>query len=123
MTGGGQLHEDDGAEANFGGDARGTPGEPGAKGHFNYVTRTGTHLDGKVDEILAVDPATKTMWFCFTDKKSDAQYTVRWQDVAEPNRGQDRLGLWSGCELTPTPQIHATNNPVEKGNVQWHPPH
>jgi hypothetical protein len=124
MTGGGQLHNDAGVEANFGGNARGTPGVPSsAKGHFNYLTRDGVHLDGKVTAVLAVDPNAQEMWFCFSDDKSGNLYTVRWRDVAEPNQGRDRLGLWSGCELTPTPPIQATNNPVEKGNVQWHPPH
>ena len=124
MTGGGQIKTDDKSEANFGGNARGTAGVPStAKGHFNYLDHDRLHLDGKVTAILAVDPSQQEMWFCFTDDKSGNQYTVRWRDVDEPNQGKDKLGLWSGCELTPTPPIQATNNPVDKGNVQWHPPH
>ena len=129
MTGGGQIHNNFSMVANFGGNARGTSGEPAtAKGHFNY-NRIGLHLNGKVDNVLLVDQFNHTMWFCFTDSKTNNAYTVKWHDQDEPNQGQDTLSLWSGCNpavLMPPPGSEAGigpfDRPVEKGNVQWHPP-
>jgi hypothetical protein len=130
MTGGGKIHNNAGLVANFGGNARGTAGLPAtAKGHFNY-NRVGLHLNGPVDNVLLVDEINHTMWFCFTDTQNTphVQYTVKWHDQDEPNKGQDTLSLWTGCSsavLVPTGTEAGTalgDRPVEKGNVQWHPP-
>jgi hypothetical protein len=134
MTGGGQVTNATGDTASFGGNAKGSTSDPcslpSGCGHFNYE-RTGLHLNGPVTQILSAIPVagppgppgpkeTGQMTFCFTDK-GGSRYTVHWRDVAEPNKGQDTIGLWSGCSPTPTAAEVTDNTPTKNGNIQWHP--
>ena len=134
MTGGGQVMNTTGQRASFGGNARGSTTDPctlpSGCGHFNY-DRTGLHLNGPVIQILSAVPVagppgppgpnqTGQMTFCFQDKGGSI-YTVHWRDVAEPGRGQDTIGLWSGCSPTPLLVEVTDNTPIKNGNIQWHP--
>src|SRR5439155_22378445 len=123
-----------GQRARFGGNAGGSTTDPcplpSGCGHFNF-DRTGLHLNGPVIPILSAVPVagppgppgpnqTGQMTFCFQDKGGSI-YTVHWRDVAEPGRGQDTIGLWSGCSPTPLLVEVTDNTPIKNGNIQWHP--